>query len=66
VDLRIPPNSNHGSKLRLKGKGIPGKEPGDMYVVLKITLPPSNDDSRAIYKEMEEKMAFDPRANMGA
>ncbi|TDJ14260.1 MAG: J domain-containing protein [Gammaproteobacteria bacterium] len=66
VDLRIPPNSNHGSKLRLKGKGIPGKERGDMYVVLKITLPPSNDDSRAIYKEMEEKMAFDPRANMGA
>ncbi len=66
VDLRIPPNSNQGSKLRLKGKGIPGKEPGDMYVVLKITLPPSNDDSRAIYKEMEEQMAFNPRANMGA
>jgi curved DNA-binding protein len=65
VDLRIPPNSNQGSKLRLKGKGIPGKEPGDMYVVLKITLPPSNDDSGTLYKEMEDKMAFNPRANMG-
>ncbi len=64
VDLRIPPKSNQGSKLRLKGKGIPGKEPGDMYVVLKITLPPPNDDSRAIYEEMEEKMAFNPRARM--
>jgi len=64
VDLRIPPKSNQGSKLRLKGKGIPGKEPGDMYVVLKITLPPPNDDSRAIYEEMEEKMAFNPRASM--
>ncbi len=65
VDLRIPPNSNQGSKLRLKGKGIPGKEPGDMYVILKITLPPSNDDSGTLYKEMEDKMAFNPRANMG-
>jgi curved DNA-binding protein len=65
VDLRIPPNSNQGSKLRLKGKGIPGKEPGDMYVVLKITLPPSSDDSGTLYKEMEDKMAFNPRANMG-
>jgi curved DNA-binding protein len=65
VDLRIPPNSNQGSKLRLKGKGIPGKEPGDMYVVLNITLPPSNDDSATLYQEMEDKMAFNPRANMG-
>jgi len=65
VDLRIPPNSNQGSKLRLKGKGIPGKNPGDMYVVLKVTLPPSNDASRGVYEEMEKKMAFNPRADMG-
>jgi len=66
VDLRIPPNSNQGSKLRLKGKGIPGKEPGDMYVVLKVTLPPSNEDSRALYEKMEAQLAFNPRANMEA
>ncbi len=66
VDLRIPRNSNQGSKLRLKGKGIPGKEPGDMYVVLKVTLPPSNDDSPALYQKMKEQMAFNPRADMGA
>jgi curved DNA-binding protein len=65
VDLRIPPNSNQGSKLRLKGKGIPGKQPGDMYVVLKVTLPPKNDKSRALYEEMEKDMAFNPRAGMG-
>jgi len=65
VDLRIPPNSNQGSKLRLKGKGIPGKQAGDMYVVLKVTLPPPNDDSRAIYEQMGVKMAFNPRAGMG-
>ncbi len=65
VDLRIPPNSNHASKLRLKGKGIPGNQPGDMYVVLKVTLPPSNEDSRALYENMKAKMEFNPRAHMG-
>jgi curved DNA-binding protein len=64
VDLRIPPDSNQGSRLRLKGKGIPGKEPGDMYVVLKIVLPPAKEDTRTLYQEMKEKMAFNPRANM--
>ena len=64
VDLRIPANSNQGSKLRLKGKGIPGKNPGDMFVVLKVTLPPSNEKSRALYDQMQEQMAFNPRANM--
>lgn len=65
VDLRIPPNSNQGSKLRLKGKGIPGREAGNMYVTLKVMLPPSGDDSRALYEQMREQMAFDPRASLG-
>lgn len=64
VDLRIPPNSNQGTRLRLKGKGIPGKEPGDMYVVLRIVLPPSGEGSRELYEEMKEQMAFNPRAKM--
>ena len=66
VDLRVPANSNQGSKLRLKGKGIPGKQPGDMYVVLKVVLPPSNDKTRPLYEKMKEQMAFNPRAGMGS
>ena len=65
VDLRIPPNSNQGSKLRLKGKGIPGKKAGDMYVMLKVTLPPTTDDTRALYEKMKAQTAFNPRADMG-
>jgi len=64
VDLRIPANSNQGSKLRLKAKGIPGKTPGDMYVVLKVVLPPASEASRKLYEQMKEQMAFNPRANM--
>lgn len=39
LKLKVPPNSKDGSKLRIKGKGKPGKnggEPGDLFVDLKI------------------------------
>lgn len=65
VDLRIPADSNQSRKLRLKGKGIPGKEPGDLFVVLRVTLPPATGEARAIYEKMKEQMAFNPRAGMG-
>jgi len=66
VDLTIPANSRAGGKLRLKGRGIPGKPAGDIYVILQIALPPAeNDEAREIYREMEEKLAFNPRAGMG-
>jgi curved DNA-binding protein len=41
VQLSVPPGSSQGRKLRLKGKGLPGKRPGDLYAVLTIGLPPS-------------------------
>ena len=66
VDLKLPANSNQGRKLRLKGRGLPGKEPGDMYVVLQVTLPPADSDAaRLLYKQMKEQLGFNPRATMG-
>ena len=65
IDLKIPPNAQAGKKLRLKGRGIPAKTPGDLYVVLQIALPPAdNDKSRAIYERMKEELEFDARATM--
>jgi curved DNA-binding protein len=65
IDLKIPANSQAGKKLRLKGRGIPAKTPGDLFVVLQITLPPAdNDKTRAIYERMKEEFEFDARANM--
>ena len=65
VDLKIPAGSNQGSKLRLKGKGIPAKEPGDLYVVLDVRLAPADsDEAKALYKKMSEEMAFNPRADL--
>jgi len=65
VDLKIPAGSNQGSKLRLKGKGIPARPPGDLFVVLDVRLPPADTDSaRALYDKMSRELAFNPRAGL--
>jgi len=66
VELTIPKHAQTGKKLRLKGRGIPGKKAGDLYAVLKIVIPPiESDKARELYKEMEREMNFDPRARLG-
>jgi curved DNA-binding protein len=65
VDLKVPPNSQTGKKLRLKGRGIPARQPGDLYVVLQIVLPPADTPQRrAFYERMREEFAFHPRAGL--
>ena len=65
VDLKVPANSSQGRKLRLKGRGLPGKKSGDLYVVLQVSLPPANSDAaKKLYKQMEEQLGFDPRAKL--
>jgi len=59
----VPPGSQGGRKLRLKGRGIPGPTPGDLYVVLDVVLPPATSDAaKALYEQMARELAFDPRA----
>jgi curved DNA-binding protein len=66
VDLKIPAGSQQGRKLRLKGRGIPARSPGDLYVVLEIALPPADSrKAKKIYQEMEKEMDFNPRAGLG-
>lgn len=63
VELMIPPNSIAGRKLRLKGKGIPGKETGDLYVVLTVVLPPAQTESeKQAYLALQQAFDFNPRA----
>jgi curved DNA-binding protein len=66
VELKIPSNSKSGNKMRLKGRGIPGKPAGDLYAVLQVVLPPADSEqAKALYREMEQKLAFNPRAGLG-
>jgi curved DNA-binding protein len=66
VDLKIPAGSQAGQKLRLKGRGLPGKTVGDQFVLLKIMVPPAKTESaKKLYEQMAKEMAFNPRAEMG-
>ena len=66
VEMKVPPKSRAGSKLRLKGRGLPGNPAGDLYVVLQIALPPAdNETAIAAYRKMAADLPFNPRAEMG-
>ncbi|MBW2713604.1 MAG: J domain-containing protein [Deltaproteobacteria bacterium] len=62
VTLTIPPETDSGTKLRLRGKGIPnpkkGADPGDLYVTVQISVP------RGLDEDAKEKLkaisSFDP------
>ena len=48
VMLKVPPRSQSGTKLRLRGKGIPRKDRrGDLLVELDVRLPDQVDDALA-------------------
>jgi curved DNA-binding protein len=71
VEVTIPPGSQSGRKLRLKGRGIPvaqpNAQPGDLYLILDVVLPPaSSERARALYEQMAREMAFNPRERIGA
>ncbi|MGC1951945.1 MAG: DnaJ C-terminal domain-containing protein, partial [Gammaproteobacteria bacterium] len=66
VDLKLPPGSAAGRKLRLKDRGIPSKPPGDLYVVLQVALPPADTEAaKAVYRKMAQELSFNPRRRLG-
>ncbi len=69
VAMKIPPGSNTGTTLRLKGKGIPNRKgggKGDQYVKLKVTLPDKPDSELKDFIERWAKdHVYDPRRKAG-
>jgi curved DNA-binding protein len=65
VDLKIPPGSQSGTKLRLKDKGLPGNPPGDQYVVLRMVTPRADTaQAKELYAQMAEQIPMNPRAEL--
>lgn len=65
LDMKVPAGSQAGRKLRLRGRGIPGSPPGDLYLVLKLVLPAADSEAaQAFYRQMAKDLAFDPRADL--
>lgn len=66
IEVKIPPGSQSGRKLRLKGRGIPGEPAGDFYLVLDVVLPKADtEQAQQIYRTMARELAFNPRQALG-
>lgn len=67
VTLSIPPDSNGGSVLRLKGKGIAGSDGtrGDQLVTLRVVLPENDAEFKKLVEKWGARNGYDPRAKAG-
>jgi curved DNA-binding protein len=66
VEVSVPAGSRGGRRLRLRGRGIPGEPPGDLYLELDIALPLADSDAvRELYRAMERQTKFNPRQGLG-
>lgn len=68
ISLTIPPGSQGGQKLRIKGRGLPGRAgTGDLFAVLRVVLPAQHDaESVRLWQALADHARFDPRAGWGA
>ena len=62
IKLRVPEGAQAGTQLRVRGKGLPCDPPGDLYIELRIVVPPSaTPKARELYEALALESAFDPR-----
>ena len=65
IKLTLPAGSNTGKQMRLKGKGIPAKAPGDFFVRLKVMTPPAeNEASKKAYEDLKAATDYNPRKHL--
>jgi molecular chaperone DnaJ len=71
VKLKIPPGSQSGRKLRLRGRGLPalkggttGAPRGDLYVVLEIVLPEDSPQAREATAALQKLYKTDVRKDV--
>ncbi|HIJ23322.1 MAG: DnaJ domain-containing protein [Gammaproteobacteria bacterium] len=64
VELKIAAGSQSGQKMRLKGRGLPGKPNGDQFITLQIQTPPAeNETLKQIYQTLQQESHFNPRSD---
>ena len=64
VEIRIPPNSQGGQILRIRGKGLARPDGGqsDQYVRLKVVVPPKPTEKEIeLLKKLAAESGFNPR-----
>ncbi|HLQ13616.1 MAG TPA: DnaJ C-terminal domain-containing protein [Steroidobacteraceae bacterium] len=64
VQLKVPPDTLAGAKMRLAGRGLPRPDgsSGDLYAQVQIVVPAtSGDPERKLYEQLAAGADFDPR-----
>jgi curved DNA-binding protein len=63
ISLSIPPDSQSGDKLRVKGKGLKTKTlTGDMIAIVKVVMPKTTSEKgRQLWRDLADSEAFEPR-----
>lgn len=64
VNIKIPPGTQNGQKLRVRGRGLPrrGGLPGDLIVVTRVQVPDRlTDEERKLWEQLARNSRFNPR-----
>ncbi|MBL9037982.1 MAG: J domain-containing protein [Archangium sp.] len=65
--MTIRPGTQSGTKLRLRGQGVPDLRkgpPGDMYLVVQIRLPPASDATTQAVEQLERAYVGNVRGDL--
>lgn len=64
INIKIPPGTQNGQKLRVRGRGLPQRSgtPGDLYVVAQIEVPAQvSEEEQKLWSELRATSQFRPR-----
>jgi curved DNA-binding protein len=63
ITLTLPAGIQTGKKMRLKGRGLPGKPTGHQYIVIQVYAPKANTaEEKQCYQDMQKTFAaWNPR-----
>jgi curved DNA-binding protein len=64
INIKIPPGTQNGQRLRVKGRGLPGRgsERGDLYVVARVQMPKEiSEAEKTLWQQLAAASSFNPR-----
>jgi len=68
VTVKVPPGAAAGTRLRVRGHGVPSENPdnaGDLWLEIQLVLPPVRDErSKALLREFGRLNPVDVRAHL--
>ncbi len=65
VSIKIPPGTQNGQRLRIKSRGLPGRDSdkGDLYVVARVQVPKEvNATEKGLWEQLARESKFNPRS----